>query len=409
MKYFIITLTLFVILISGCLENQQEIFTNDKLFDEYGIELSKYKSQADSIEANDNIYSVLADANIEMKSMRAILDSSKNIYDLSLIKQGHKILSYYSLSGDSSLKYFIYEINPIEYCLIDLTNGIKVSRKEKETFLLERTAYGKITSSLYQTLSDANISPELAVKLAEIFAWEIDFYRLQKEDYFKVVFEEIYVSGKFAGISKISAAEFFHDGESYFAFGFSQDDQWQYFNEEGKSLRKQFLQSPLKFSRITSGFSLKRFHPVQKKYKAHLGTDYAAPTGTPILAVGDGIVIEAAYKQFNGNYVKIRHNATYTTQYLHMSRFAKGIKRGAHVSQGQVIGYVGSTGLATGPHVCFRFWKNNQQVDHRKEKFPPSYPVAEKIFTEFLKVKDLYSSKLNIINIESSPVQFASR
>ena len=213
------------------------------------------------------------------------------------------------------------------------------------------------------------------MELADIYAWSIDFYRIQKEDHFKMVYTVKKVKEEVVGIDEIKAALFVHEEAPFYAFEFSQGDKEDYFDEDGNSLRKAFLQAPLKFSRMTSGYTQRRFHPVQKRWKAHLGTDYAAPSGTPIMTVGDGVISEARYKKFNGNYVKVRPNGTFTTQYLHMSKIASGIKPGTKVKQGQIIGYVGSTGLATGPHVCFRFWKHGKQVDHRREKIPPSEPI----------------------------------
>jgi len=192
------------------------------------------------------------------------------------------------------------------------------------------------------------------------------------------VYEDKSVEGKSIGVGRILAAEFVHFGKPIYSFYFEQDSIGDYFDDEGNSLRKAFLKSPLKFSKISSRYNLNRFHPVQKRFKAHLGTDYAAPQGTPIFTIGNGVVVEAKFSQFNGNYVKIKHNGTYTTQYLHMSKIASGMKPGRRVTQGEVIGYVGSTGLATGPHVCFRFWKNGKQVDHLREDFPTAEPVESK-------------------------------
>ena len=203
------------------------------------------------------------------------------------------------------------------------------------------------------------------------------------------------------GIDEVQSALFNHEGEPYYAFKFSQNDKEDYFDESGNSLRKAFLQAPLKFSRLSSGYTQRRFHPVQKRWKAHLGTDYAAPTGTPIMAVGDGVVTEARYSKFNGNYVKVRHNSTYTTQYLHMSKIASGMKPGTRVKQGQTIGYIGSTGLATGPHVCFRFWKNGKQVDHRREKIPPSEPIKAEYREEFNEHLKQWKARLDNIGLAS--------
>jgi murein DD-endopeptidase MepM/ murein hydrolase activator NlpD len=242
-------------------------------------------------------------------------------------------------------------------------------------------------------------SPELVIKLSEIFAWQIDFYRIREGDHFKVIYEEEFVDNRSIGVKNILGAYFNYSDEEFFAIPFDQDSIPQFFDENGKSLRKAFLKAPLEYSRISSRYSLKRFHPVRKVYKAHLGTDYAAPTGTPIRSVGDGIVIEASYTGNNGRYVKIKHNSVYSTQYLHMSKFARRIKRGTKIKQGEVIGYVGSTGLATGPHLCFRFWKNGVQVNPLKEKIPSSHPVKPDLLDAYNKKKAEVLTELNSISL----------
>jgi len=234
---------------------------------------------------------------------------------------------------------------------------------------------GEVMGSLYQSLEDAGHTTTLAYAMSSVYAWTIDFSRIQPGDQFRIVYERDWVNEKPAGLPRIVASEFMHRGRNFPAFAFDQGEGMDYFDETGASLRKAFLKAPVSFSRISSRFNKRRFHPVLKKVKAHLGTDYAAPRGTEIVAVGDGVVTKASYTKGNGKYVKIRHNGTYTTQYLHMSR--RNVKEGQAVRQGDVIGYVGSTGLATGPHVCFRFWKHGQQVDHLKEDFPPSTPIKE--------------------------------
>jgi murein DD-endopeptidase MepM/ murein hydrolase activator NlpD len=244
------------------------------------------------------------------------------------------------------------------------------------------------------TLVENGGNAELANALGDLYAWQIDFFRIQKNDKFKVIYEELFVEDESVGIHKIISAEFEHFGEKFLAFNFHQG-QDDYFDEKGESLRKAFLKAPLKYSRISSRYSLRRYHPVQKRYKAHLGTDYAAPRGTPVYAVGDGIVTEARYKKYNGNYVKIRHNSVYTTQYLHMQKIKSGIRPGKKVKQGDVIGYVGSTGLATGPHCCFRFWKNGQQVDPFRQKIPPSQPVAEENMKAFKRARRIQQRELD--------------
>jgi murein DD-endopeptidase MepM/ murein hydrolase activator NlpD len=231
------------------------------------------------------------------------------------------------------------------------------------------------------------------MQLADVFAWTVDFYRIQKDDLFSVVYRERTVDGVPYGQPEIVGARYISGGVVKEAYRFAQvDGVEQFYDHEGKSLKKAFLQAPLKFSRITSGFSGRRLHPVQRVMKAHLGTDYAAPYGTPILSVGDGIVEKTGRTGGNGNFVKVRHNRTYSTQYLHMRKIL--VKEGAAVQQGQVIGEVGSTGLATGPHVCFRFWKNGVQVDHRKEEFPNTEPLAEELMPAFNAFKEPLRAEL---------------
>jgi murein DD-endopeptidase MepM/ murein hydrolase activator NlpD len=243
-----------------------------------------------------------------------------------------------------------------------------------------------VTGALYNDLQRAGADPSLAMQLADVFAWTVDMYRIQKNDTFAVVFEERTVDGKLFGAPTVLAARYVSGPSRRDAFLFEDGDGVQYFDRDGRSLRKAFLKAPLKFSRISSRFSGRRLHPVQKVMKAHLGTDYAAPYGTPILAVGDGVVEKAGRTGGNGNFVKIRHNGTYSTQYLHMRRIL--VKQGQRVGQGETIGEVGSTGLATGPHVCFRFWKNGVQVDHLKEEFPSAEPLGRERMPAFTRLRD---------------------
>lgn len=230
-----------------------------------------------------------------------------------------------------------------------------------------------------------------------MYGWQIDFTKIYPGDQFKVLYTERVIEGKAVGIEEIIGAELVHYNNPFLSIAFDQGDGVDYFDEEGKSLRKAFLRYPVKFTRISSRYTAKRFHPVQKRYKAHLGTDYAAPTGTPIYAAGDGVITKAQYEKYNGRNVKIRHNATYSTQYLHMNGFAKGIRSGMKVKQGQLIGYVGKTGLATGPHLCYRFWKNGRQVDAMKVELPPSEPITEDYLSNFDRYKGFVKARLDEI------------
>ena len=298
-------------------------------------------------------------------------------------------------TGDSSLfpSYFIYPQSTYEYYIISLqSDSIYAKKVEKERSVRRREISGSIDDALYLSVGRAGGTQALAMSLVEVYAWTIDFFRLQKGDAFSVIYEEEYVDDTtYVGLKRIVAANLTHVGNDFYAFPYQNELGFDdYYDEEGRSLRKTFLRAPLNFTRISSRYSGNRFHPVQKRWKAHLGTDYAAPTGTPIMSTADGVIIAATYTSANGNYVKVRHNSTYTTQYLHMSKIKPGIKNGVRVKQGDVIGYVGSTGLATGPHVCYRFWVNGKQVDPYKQKLPDAKPLeADRMETYKTYMRDL--------------------
>ncbi len=270
-------------------------------------------------------------------------------------------------------------------------------RNQRDVKTVEKNVTGEIQFSLSETIEQLGISHELTNKFVDIFAWQVDFQHLQRGDKFKLIYEENLVEDRPISVGKILGIYFEHFGNGYYAFPFDQGNGLDYFDEGGKSLRKALLKYPIEFTRISSRYSLSRFHPVVKVFRAHLGTDFAAPTGTPIRSVGDGVVTEAQYKANNGNYVKIHHNGTYSTAYLHMSRIGAGIVRGVRVRQGQTIGYVGSTGLATGPHVCYRFWRNGVQVDALRIELPPSQPVRKENLEEFQIIKEALINRLNLI------------
>jgi murein DD-endopeptidase MepM/ murein hydrolase activator NlpD len=284
-------------------------------------------------------------------------------------------------TGDHSIfpSYFIYPESKYEYWIVSLQDSLYAKKVEKERIVRRREISGTIEDALYLSVGRAGGTQALAMSLVEIYAWSIDFFRLQKGDQFSVVYEEEYVDDTtYVGLKGIIASNINHVGNDFYAFPYNNELGFHdYYDEEGRSLRKTFLRAPLDFTRISSRYSGSRFHPVQKRWKAHLGTDYAAPTGTPIMTTADGVIIAAKYTSANGNYVKVRHNGTYTTQYLHMSKIRSGVKNGLHVKQGDVIGYVGSTGLATGPHVCYRFWVNGKQVDPYQQKLPDAEPLTE--------------------------------
>ena len=363
----------------------------------YGLNLDSFIVKEGKIKKNQMLSHILLINHIPWPEIDLLVKKSKDIYDVRKLRSGKNYTVLCKKDSTEKAEYFIYEANAIDYVVFDLRDTMHVAVEQKDVTETRRGVAGVITSSLYQTLIDIDCSAGLAMEMSEIYAWSIDFYRIQKGDRFKVIFTEKWVEDTRVGIGAIEACLFEHHKENFYAFPFEQNQVIDFFDENAKSLRKAFLKSPLKFGRISSSFTMRRYHPVQKRWKAHLGTDYAAPTGTQILAVGDGKVIEARYKKFNGNYVKIKHNGTYTTQYLHMSKFASGVRSGKYVRQGDVIGYVGSTGLATGPHVCFRFWKNGKQVNHRTQKLPASLPVIKELLPQFTATMETMKLQLDEI------------
>ena len=357
---------------------------------EYGIVTDSFQVTRGIIKPGQVLGEILYRNHIDHTQIDKIVKASKGIFDVKRAKAGQPFTVFCTKDSNAIAKCFIYEESATNYIVFDLRDGIQVYRGEKEVEIRMRTASGEITSSLWNAIMDNNMSPALVMELSNIYAWTIDFFSIQKGDKFKVFYEERFVEDEFVGIGRVWAAKFIHQGEDFYAFYFREEGEnfGDYFDEESKTLRKAFLRAPLNFSRISSKYSKRRRHPVTGRVKPHLGTDYAAPKGTPILTTANGSIVVASYTRNNGNFVKIRHNNTYTTQYLHMSKIKSGIRKGVHVKQGDIIGYVGSTGLATGPHVCYRFWKNGRQVDPYKEKLPPSEPMKEQSKEPFQWVKD---------------------
>jgi len=369
---------------------------------EYGFNTDSFTVYKNVIKPNEFLANILLKYKIPYTEIDALAKKSEEVFSVKKLAAGKNYTILCSKDSLGKAQCFIYEPNAVDYIVFDMRDTVTIYRGKKEVITKIQQASGTIKSSLYQTLADANVSPVLAIEMADVFAWTIDFYRIQKGDWFKVVYEEKFVDEKSIGVGRVLASNFNHYNKDFFACYFVQDSIGDYFDIEANSLRRAFLKSPLKFGRLTSGFTMRRFHPVQKRNKPHLGTDYAAATGTPIMATGDGIIIASAYSKYNGNFVKIKHNSTYTTQYLHMSK--RGVKVGQYVSQSDVIGYVGSTGLATGPHVCYRFWKNGNQTNHLKEDFPPSEPVKPKHLDRFKAELKIFKNKIDSIPLKEVPL-----
>lgn len=374
------------------------------LINEYGIDENLYTSMSGQTKAGETFSGILERYGVGTSNMDKILEASKDVVDIRRIAIGRNFTAYQTLDTLSRVDYLVYEPNAIEYVIFDFTEGVTISKHDRQVTLRTRRISGSIEGSLYGTLNRLDITASFGEKLTDLFAHKIDFYRIKKGDHFIVIFEEKYVEDTFVGYGNIKAAVFYHeDNEPYYAFAFNQDENIEYYDQHAKSLKSAFLKAPIKFTRISSPFSNKRFHPVLKSYRAHLGTDYAAPTGTPIFAIADGVIENAGYTSGNGNYVKLRHNSTYDSGYLHMSKISPGMRRGTKVSKGQVIGYVGSTGLATGPHLCFRFWKNGSQVDFLKEKLPSADAIDSRYLKEYTIIRDMWKSMID--NMQESDIE----
>ncbi|MEM1121399.1 MAG: peptidoglycan DD-metalloendopeptidase family protein [Bacteroidota bacterium] len=353
----------------------------------FGFALDTFHVFQDTIQNNQFLAELLLPHKVNYQDIDQL---ARNVQDTFSVTKLRADKEYTILSRDTAkgADYFIYEPDVYSYVVYDLKNELDASvyYREKETTI--KQAAGTIESSLWVTMQRNGYPIDLIDKMEGVLQWSLDFYHIQNGDKFKLIYEENTIDGKYAGIGKVLGAYFKNYDNEYYGIYFESDKLKGYYDEEGRPMKSPFLKSPVKYSRISSSFNLRRFHPVLKRVKPHLGTDYAAARGTPIMSVGNGVVERAGYTRGNGNYVKIKHDKTYSTQYLHMSKFAKGIRGGVQVKQGQVIGYVGSTGLATGPHVCFRFWKNGRQVNHLRLKLPNPEPMPEALKPLYLPVRD---------------------
>ena len=353
----------------------------------FGLNLDHYHIKEGRIGENQFLADLFLENKVNYNVINEVVEACNGIMDVRNFRAG-KDFAFLSRDTTCMPDCFVYIPNKYEYLKIHLTDTIHVEKIEHEVDIKIKSATGVISSSLWNAMIDNGLSFDLAVKMEDAFGWAIDFHTIQKDDKFKLIYEQKYIDGRPVGIGDVKAAIFENYGNKFYAFNYESEKYKGYFDEKGRPMKKAFLKSPVKFARVSSGYNLNRFHPVLKRHRAHLGTDYAAPRGTPIMSVANGVVETVSYTKGNGNFIKIRHNKTYKTQYLHMSKFARGITSGVHVKQGQVIGYVGSTGLATGPHVCFRFWKNGKQIDHRRLNFPPSDPLPKEELDKFLSTAD---------------------
>ena len=324
----------------------------------YGIPVDSFDIETGTVKNNQYLSQILNSKGVSMSDIDQIAKNSKSLFDVRKIQSGKNYSFFFTPDSVRHPKYFVYEDSPVKYFVYELFDSLKVYEGEKKVEIRKRVANGVIETSLWNTMVDNGVDPMLALDLNDIYQWTIDFFAVQKGDRFRVVYDEKYVDSTYIGIGNIYAAEFDTYNEPVYAFRFAQNDSVGYFDEKGQNLQKQFLKAPLKYSRISSRFSNGRMHPVLRIVRAHHGVDYAAPKGTPVMSIGDGVVTAKGYQPAGGgNYLKIKHNSVYATSYMHLSRFAKGMAPGVRVRQGQLIGYVGATGLATGPHLDFRVFR----------------------------------------------------
>ncbi len=353
----------------------------------YDMVVDSFNVIQGTVRPNQFLADLLSGYNVDYAVIDNLARNYRHVFDVRRIKAGNP---YTLLCAPDSLltaQYFIYEIDYTEYVVFGLQDSVFARRGAKEVEKRIESAVGVIQSSLWNAMAGNGYDVNLAIRLSEIYAWTVDFFGIQKDDRFEIIYEQLYVENKAVGLGRILAARFNHYGKDQFAFYFEQDSMGDYFDEKGQSLQRAFLKAPLKYSRISSHFSNSRFHPVLKYHRPHHGVDYAAPVGTPVYAIGQGVVTRKGYQGGGaGNYLYIKHNSVYTTAYLHLKGFAKGISEGTRVTQGQLIGYVGSTGLSTGPHLDFRFFKNGSPVNPLKVESPPAKPVDEKYMTQYMEL-----------------------
>ncbi|TWO32157.1 peptidoglycan DD-metalloendopeptidase family protein [Seonamhaeicola sediminis] len=411
-KYLITIIFTLGFLFNACKEDKKEDVLHEELavveapkdIYEFGFKLNDYVVKRDTVKTGESFGQILEQNKIGYPKIFHIAEKTKETFNIARFFQAGK--PYTILCSKDSLELpesFIYQPNKEEYVVINFKDSIHAFKSRKPITYVEKTITGVIDNSISVTLDEKGVSPVLTNKLADdIYAWTIDFRRLQKGDRFKVIYTDKYIDDSiYGGIHDVKAAYFEHNNEPFYAFQFETDSVKgiiDYFNDEAKNLRRAFLKAPVKFSRISSRYNLRRRIAVYGyKVRAHKGTDFAAPIDTPIMATANGTVTKSERRGGNGNYVKIRHNATYETQYLHMRK--RNVKVGQFVKQGDVIGWVGMTGNTGGPHVCYRFWVNGRQVDPFKQKLPEAKPISDSL-------KARYLEYIKPIKVQLDSIQF---
>ena len=384
-KTYIIILLIFSLFSCNKSEKKKAVL-KEPVVVAFGFKLNNFDVVHDTIHDGDTFGSILEKQNLGNLKVHEIVEKVKDTFDVRLMRIDKPYTLLRSKDKSKKILAFIYQPDRLSYYVIDFKDSIKVYKHIEPVTYRRRTIAGKLDGSLSESLVKKGVDGSFAVSISKVYAWSIDFFKLQKGDKFAVTFTERYINDSiYDGVDSLKCCFFEYKGKLIYAFPFSQEvnsNKTEFFDEQGKTLKNFFLKAPLKFVNITSHYSKNRFHPVQQVWKAHKGTDYAAPFGTPIMTTASGVVEQTGFTAGNGNFVKVKHNGTYSTQYLHMSKIIA--RKGQRVNQGDIIGKVGSTGLATGPHVCYRFWKNGVQVDALRLKLPNSEPMSKKNLPHFM-------------------------
>ncbi len=367
----------------------------------FGLPVDSFVVESYTVGKRENLGHILQRAGVGMSDVFALDHLARPVFNFNGLRQGNGYSFFFSADTLRQLMYFVYEIDARSYVRCQMTDQMNIERFEHALRIEERTASAVITSSLWKATAENSLPPMLAIELSDIFAWTVDFFGIEKGDYFKAIYEESYSDTTSLGVEMVKAALFVHHGRPYYAFRYVTDSVASYYDLEGNNLRKAFLKAPLKYSRISSRFSNGRMHPVLKVRRAHHGVDYAAPSGTPVFAIGDGQIIARGWdSKGGGNYVKIRHNSVYTSVYMHLRGFAKGVGVGSYVHQGDLIGYVGSTGMSTGPHLDFRMYMNGKAIDPLKVESPDTEPVSNDDIQAFINYSDSLRRVLDAVALK---------
>ena len=403
-KIFKLSILLFIVSCGNDKKVEPEIIQpkKEKIIKEFGFILNNYEVKKDTIDRGDSFGLILEKNELYYPKIFNIVNEVKKVFDIRRVNVGRPYTILYSKDSIRKPEYFIYQPSSIDYLVVSLGDSIYAEKKQKEVKLVEHEASGVIKSSLSETMQELGLSPLITNELSEIYAWNIDFFRLEKGDNFKILYTSKFIDDSiYIGLNRVHNAYFEHRGKPFYAIEYETDSIrgiTEYFDENGKNLRRAFLLSPVQFSRISSRYNLRRKIAYYGRVKPHYGTDFAAPVGTDIRATASGRVEKSGYTRANGYYIKIKHNATYSTQYLHMRK--KGLKVGTQVKQGDKIGEVGMTGYTSGPHVCYRFWKNGKQVDPLRQKLPEAKPISDELRLKYLAYMEPIKYKLD--NIDSN-------